>query len=231
MMLPYWTKKCVHLTWLVFKKAVFSQLEPCRQAGVSYNWMRDELCQREQLEAERDGKNIYDCINSQIAQVPFGANGVIYLPYLLGERSPWWDDRAKGAFLSLRKSTTHADMLRAVMEGISYNLALNLDVLRQRHQFREIRVMGGCAKEIVWRQILADMFGLPVQKLNHLDEACSMGAAVVAGIGVGIFADSGAVAKFVQTDGVSVPQPDTSEFYKNQIGSFAESYRRLQGLF
>ena len=122
-------------------------------------------------------------------------------------------------------------MLRAVMEGISYNLALNLDVLRQRHQFREIRVMGGCAKEIVWRQILADMFGLPVQKLNHLDEACSMGAAVVAGIGVGIFADSGAVAKFVQTDGVSVPQPDASEFYKNQIGSFAESYRRLQGLF
>lgn len=200
-------------------------------AGVSYNWMRDELCQREQLEAERDGKDIYDCINSQIAQVPFGANGVIYLPYLLGERSPWWDDRAKGAFLGLQKSTTHADMLRAVMEGISYNLALNLAVLRQRHQFREIRVMGGCAKEVVWRQILADMFGLPVQKLSHLDEACSMGAAVVAGIGAGVFTDSGAVAKFVQTDGLSVPQPDAAEFYENQLGRFAESYRRLQGLF
>ena len=122
-------------------------------------------------------------------------------------------------------------MLRAVMEGISYNLALNLAVLRQRHQFREIRVMGGCAKEVVWRQILADMFGLPVQKLSHLDEACSMGAAVVAGIGAGVFTDSGAVAKFVQTDGLSVPQPDAAEFYENQLGRFAESYCRLQGLF
>ena len=196
-------------------------------AGLSYNWMKDELCKAEQL----SGENIYTAINSQIARVPAGANGVMFLPYLIGERSPWWDAAAKGAFLGLSKDSTHADMLRAVMEGVTFHLTLILNVLRQNRDFDSLRIIGGGAKEPIWRQMMADVMGLKIRKLNLLEEGCSLGAAVVAGIGAGVFADASAIEKFIREDGEAVPDPAMTALYAPMVERFAEAYTRLQGFF
>ena len=116
-------------------------------AGSSYNWMRDQLCQLEKQAATAQGGSVYDRINRQIAAEAPGAGGVLFLPYLTGERSPWWDANAKGAFLGLTISTTHAQLLRAVMEGVAMNLGLILRVFREKYPFSALRIIGGGAQE------------------------------------------------------------------------------------
>lgn len=196
-------------------------------AGLSYNWMRDNLCGLENAE----GGDVYSRINRQIAQAPPGANGVLYLPYLLGERSPWWDDRLRGAFLGLTKETAHADLLRAVMEGVCLNLRLILEVLRQRHPLRELRVIGGCAKEPLWQQILANVLDVTILQQGYPEEACSLGAAVIAGIGAGLFDGPEAIDRFVHVERTSEPDPATVTAYEPIRDRFAASYTRLVGLF
>lgn len=196
-------------------------------AGLSYNWMRDELCRAEAMDAGKNGISVYEEINGQIAVTPVGANGVIYLPYLIGERSPWWDASARGAFLGLKKETSHADLLRAVMEGVTMNLALILGVFRQKREFPALRIVGGCAQEPVWRQMLADALGVRIQKLNLLEEGCSLGAAVAAGIGAGVFPDASAIDRFIRVDDESVPDPAVTAQYAPLLARFAEAYTRL----
>lgn len=199
-------------------------------AGLSYNWMRDELCRAERIDAGANGTSVYREINDQIARTPVGANGVVYLPYLMGERSPWWDASAKGAFLGLKKETAHADLLRAVMEGVTLNLALILNVFRQKRDFSALRIIGGCAQEPVWRQMLADALGVRIQKLNLLEEGCSLGAAVAAGIGAGVFPDASAIDRFIRVEDEAVPDPAVTEQYAPLLERFAEAYERLRGM-
>ncbi len=200
-------------------------------AGASYNWMRDRLCQMEAAEAKAEGGSVYDRINRQIGQVPPGANGVVFLPYLMGERSPWWDAKAKGAFLGLNQETTHSDMLRAVMEGVCMNLGLILGALREKRAFSSLRIIGGGAKEPVWRQMLADVLNVRVEKLNLLEEGCSLGAAMAAGIGAGVFSDASAISRFLHVDGVSEPNPERVDQYAQLTLRFQDAYERLRGFY
>lgn len=200
-------------------------------AASSYSWMRDELCGSESAEAEALGKSVYDLINEKIGKVPVGSNGVVFLPYLMGERSPWWDASARGAFLGLRRETRREDMLRAVMEGVSMNLALILRAFRQSRNFDSLRVIGGGAQDPVWRQMLADVLDVRIEKLNLLEEGSSVGAAMVAGIGSGVFEGTSAVSRFVHVDGVYAPNPENVEKYAPLIDRVAEGYHRLQGFY
>ncbi|MBQ7001264.1 MAG: xylulokinase [Oscillospiraceae bacterium] len=200
-------------------------------AGASYSWMRDQLCRAEKLDAERLGTDVYRQINDQIAKTPVGANGVLYLPYLMGERSPWWDASIQGSFLGLKQETTHADLLRAVMEGVSMNLNLILRVFREKREFNSLRIIGGGAKDPVWRQMLADVLNCRIEKVNLLEEGCSLGAAVTAGIGAGVYEDASAIGKFLQVDDVSVPDPERTAQYAALTDRLAEAYRRLKGFY
>ena len=165
------------------------------------------------------------------AQVPPGANGVLFLPYLMGERSPWWDAQAKGAFLGLGPESTHSEILRAVMEGVCMNLGLILEVFREKRDFTALRIIGGGAKEPVWRQMLADVLRVRVEKLSLLEEGCSLGAAIVAGIGAGVFSDSTAIDKFLHVDGVSEPDAERTEQYARLLPRFQDAYERLKGFY
>lgn len=200
-------------------------------AGSSYSWMRDQLCRAEKLDAERLGTDIYRQINDQIAQVPVGAGGVLYMPYLMGERSPWWDADIQGAFLGLQQETTHAQLLRAVMEGVSMNLALILRVFRDKRSFESLRIIGGGAKDITWRQMLADVLNVRIEKLNLLEEGCSLGAAMAAGIGAGVYKDTSAIEKFLHVDDVCVPDPERAAQYAALTDRLAEAYERLKGFY
>ena len=187
--------------------------------------------QREAAEAKAKDGSVYDEINRQIAQVPPGANGVLFLPYLMGERSPWWDAQAKGAFLGLGPESTQSEILRAVMEGVCMNLGLILEVFREKRDFTALRIIGGGAKEPVWRQMLADVLRVRVEKLSLLEEGCSLGAAIVAGIGAGVFSDSTAIDKFLHVDGVSEPDAERTEQYARLLPRFQDAYERLKGFY
>lgn len=211
-------------------KDVVFPIGTMQAAGLSYNWMRDELCQSESLTAKESGSSLYDLIDQEIQKVPVGSNGLLFLPYLLGERAPWWNESVRGAFLGISKETKHRDMLRAVMEGITMNLSLILEALRQRNPFGEMRLIGGGAQNPVWRKILADAFNSRILKQDYLEEACSMGAAVVAGIGAGIFKDASDIEKFTKIDDVINPDPGNSEEYAKLLEKFKRSYLAISDL-
>ena len=200
-------------------------------AGSSYSWMRDQLCRAEKLDAERLGTDVYRQINDQIANTPVGANGVLYMPYLMGERTPWWDASIQGAFLGLKQENTHADLLRAVMEGVSMNLNLILRVFQTKREFSSLRIIGGGAKDLVWRQILADVLNVRIEKMNLLEEGCSLGAAMAAGIGDGVYADVSAIEKFLHVDDVCEPNPDRAAQYAALTDRLVEAYHRLKGFY
>ncbi len=212
------------------KGSVFP-LGTMQAAGSSYSWMRDQLCRAEKLDAERLGTSVYHEINSRIARVPAGANGVLYLPYLMGERSPWWDSAIQGSFLGLRQETGHDDLLRAVMEGVSMNLGLILQVFRGKRQFDSLRIIGGAAKDQVWRQMLADVLNVRIEKLNLLEEGCSLGAAMAAGIGAGVYPDASAIDRFLQADDVCEPDPERVAVYAALTERFVDAYQRLKGFY
>jgi xylulokinase len=157
-------------------------------AGASYQWMRDKLCPAEIQAGEILGTSSYEVMNASAAQSTPGSNGLLYLPYLLGERSPRWNPDARGAFVGLDIRHNRADMIRAVLEGVTFNLRVILDAFdAQGAGITEMRVIGGGARGRFWNQIIADIFGMPVHRLAILEEATSMGAALAGGIGVGLY--------------------------------------------
>ena len=159
-------------------------------AGVSYQWTRDQLAPIEIDAAARLKVSPYELMNLKADRSPVGAGGLIFLPYLMGERSPRWNPRARGAFIGLTIRHSHADIIRAVLEGISMNLRVILDAFRnQGAKIEAMRVIGGGAQGRLWNQIMADLFGMPIQRLAILEEATSMGAALTGGVGVGLYPD------------------------------------------
>ncbi|MDD5017561.1 MAG: FGGY-family carbohydrate kinase [Eubacteriales bacterium] len=200
--------------------------------SLSYSWMCDELCAAEKLQAQKDGMSVYDLINEQIASVAPGSDGLLFLPYLLGERCPWWNPDAKGVFLGIEREHKHANLLRAVMEGTVYNLNLIIKSFKEiGADFNELTVIGGSAMSRVWRQIMADIFEMDIVKLNIVEESSSLGAAVMAGIGAGIFKDYSTIDLFIEKESVERPNSANFETYRNMQEIFEESYHALTGIF
>lgn len=200
-------------------------------AGASFNWMVNELCRYEQEKARTEQKSVFDYIDMEIARSPIGANKLLFLPYLLGERSPRWDIHAKGSFLGLNLSHTHGDMLRAVMEGITLNLGLIVNIFRNHVPIQEMTVIGGCAQNRIWQQMMADIYQTEIKVPNYLEEATSMGAAVLAGIGVGLFPDFGVTERFIQTAHTVSPNPDHVRKYEKLLPLFDQAYYSMKDFY
>ncbi|WHH58516.1 xylulokinase [Petroclostridium sp. X23] len=200
-------------------------------AGGSYNWLKNEICKIETREAKERGISPYQIIDEEIAQSPAGANGLLYLPYLLGERSPRWNPNAKGAFIGLKMEHQRKDILRSVLEGVTMNLNVILGVFKQYAEINKMVVIGGGAKGKIWRQIMADVYDLSILKPNYLEEATSMGAAVTGGVGVGIFKDFEVINKFIKIESTQQPIQDHVEKYKKMIPIFDESYDALINIY
>jgi xylulokinase len=209
-------------------------MQPCgtmQTAGSSYAWLKEQLGQWEIHEAAKKGINPYRLLDGQVEQSSVGANGVLFLPYLLGERSPRWNPDAKGAFIGLTLEKTKADMFRAVLEGITMNLSLILDVMKAQVHIQEMRVLGGGPKGKQWRQILADVYDLPIIVPKYLEEATSMGAAVIGGVGAGLLDSFDRIESFIQfTDRVE-PNRQHVERYRQIRPLFDEAYHALEPLF
>jgi xylulokinase len=146
-------------------------------AGMAMHWLRDEMLRLPAAGA-------YERMTAWAERSPIGARGLLFLPYLVGERTPHMDARARGAFLGLGAHHDSGDIVRAVMEGVTYACLNAFEALREAGSQPERIVMaGGGARSPFWRQMVADVFGLPVYALATTDQA-AMGAALLAYSGI-----------------------------------------------
>ena len=156
-------------------------------AGMSLQWLRNNFFLPEMKVAEGLGKDPYNIMTEQAERIPIGANRLMFLPYLMGERSPILDPDARAVFFGLSAIHTKYDMLRSVMEGVVYAQRQCLDIHRDMGiEFSEIYATGGGGTSPLWRQMIADIFDLPVVTIQNR-EGPALGAAILAGVGTGLY--------------------------------------------
>ena len=200
-------------------------------AGGAFDWL-------ERLLRGAAQAHLHDMLSADAASVPPGANGLLFLPYLLGERSPYWNPLARGAFVGLTMTHGRPEMARAVLEGVAFNLRMILDAFRAQQSslgqgsgITALRLIGGGARSPLWRQILADMFGMPILLPELVTEATSLGAAIAGGVGVGIFADFTVTDRFIRTAVAAQPEPAAQARYAQLAPLFQAAYRGLEPIF
>ncbi len=218
-------------TWAHPVKGLYQPCGTMQTAGSALAWIKDQLGGEVKIQSEKEGKSFFSLFDRALAEIAPGAGGILFLPYLLGERSPWWNSRAKGAFLGLSLHSEYAQIARAVLEGISFNLGIIKNILESEVEMPTIRLMGGGAKSLVWCQMLANIFDVPVEIPNYLEEATSMGAAIIGGVGAGIFRDFSAVDRFCKIQTVLYPDPEIASFYKERLPVFENAYKTILPLF
>lgn len=228
---PIFDPQMRSVTWAHAVPGLYAPNGTMQTAGGAYSWLKNTVCTMESYEAKEKGISPYDLINQEIEKSPAGANGVMFLPYLLGERAPRWNHQAKGAFLGLRAESSRGDMMRSVLEGVTLNLSVVLDILKTQVDIDEIMVVGGGAKGRVWRQIMADIYNTRIVVPTVLEEAGSMGAAVIGGVGAGIYSGFEAIDRFLEVADVQEPNPEAVHTYEPVKKLFDDCYYALEPLF
>lgn len=201
-------------------------------AGLSLKWLRDTCCTEEMIEAEKQGVDPYVIMDRMAEKVMPGAGGLVYLPYLMGERSPHPDPDCRGVFFGLSASHDRANMIRAVMEGVAYSQLECVDVFKEmRVNVQDMIACGGGGRSPVWRQMLSDMYGCPVSTIQN-DEGPAFGVAILAGVGAGIY-DSVESACDALVHKKSTQQPDLTarKQYLEYYELYKKLYADLQGSF
>ncbi len=201
-------------------------------AGLSLRWFRDTFCQAEKDVAAAMDTDPYELMNAAIEQSPIGANRLLFLPYLMGERTPHLDPDCRGAFVGLSAMHTRRDMMRAVMEGATYALKDSLTVLSGMEVTpREMLVCGGGAKSPLWRQMIADMFGLPV-RMAASSEGAALGVAILAGVGAGLYPDvKTACQNMIRYGGAQTPDAGANAYYARGYETYRALYPALKGAY
>jgi xylulokinase len=200
-------------------------------AGGSLRWHRDALCESEHLEAARRGLDPYDVMIEQAQRVPAGCEGLLFLPYLSGERTPYADANARGVFCGLSLRHTRAHMTRAVLEGVTFGLLDSINLVRELGlDVHEVRVSGGGSRSAFWRQMMADAFNANVITVNS-SHGAAFGASILAGIGAGVYSSAQDAARMIvrETSRTS-PGPD-SKTYPRYYDRFRSLYEALRGEF
>jgi len=219
-------------TWAHLVPDMYSPCGTMQAAGGSYQWLRDIFCLPEKEASNQLHVSPYELMNLQVEQSPPGANNLLYLPYLLGERSPRWNPNARGVYFGLTVQHTRADIIRATMEGITFNLRVILEAFQEQGaQVDAIRVIGGGARGRIWRQVLADIYGLPVVRPNLLEDATSMGAAIAGGVGVGLFPDFQVAIQLTPIIDEIIPNKSLKEKYDRLYKIFNDCYTAMQPIY
>lgn len=205
-------------------------------AGGALQWHRNTLCGEEVARAaggaEPPGTNAYDLMLRAADAVPPGCEGLAFLPYLMGERSPHNDPDARGAFIGLTLTHTRAHMTRAVVEGVCFALRDCLAAAQALGlQIKEVRATGGGARSPIWMQTLADILGVKVNCVDN-PEGPALGAAILAGVGTGLYPSfAAAVSRAVGKGASYKPSPKRRKDYDAAHAKFRALYPALKGRF
>ncbi|MCM0598767.1 gluconokinase [Periweissella fabalis] len=201
---------------------------PVNNGGVVFRWARDNMFDAEKSTAKLLNMDAYDLLTKVADKVPAGADGLIFHPYLGGERAPIWDANARGSFFGLTQNHTRAHMLRAVLEGIVYNLySVTLALEEVVGKPNSIQATGGFARSALWRQMLADIFEQPVTIPDSF-ESSALGAAVVAMKALGIIDSYDIMAKVIGTTKTYQPNPENYEAYRDLMPIYIRLDRQLE---
>lgn len=198
-------------------------------AAGSYHWFCRNMGAYELLRQQQEGVDAYALLDEQARSVPAGCGGLLYFPYLMGERCPLFDADARGAFWGIDSTMSKGYFARAVLEGVAFSLRQVYDLIRNPNS-REpecIVVCGGGAKSELWRQILADVFQLPVCTTEGAAEGSAYGAALLAGVSCGIWrSNEEAAAQCRLLTGVK-PCSERREIYEEQYSHYGALYRSM----
>ena len=201
-------------------------------AGGSMRWARDTFGGPESLVAEELDKDPYTVISDTTSQVPPGSNGLIFLPYLQGERCPHTDPYARGAFIGLSSAMKKRTLFRSVMEGVIYSFR---DVAELFHQigmeYEYIATSGGGAQSPVWRQIHADIFNKRVITVSGSREGAAYGAVLVAGVGLGVWKDFHTATANLQIESETEPDERNIGLYDRCFSIYQRYYQLLKESF
>lgn len=197
--------------------------------GGVMRWMEQEFGDYERMMASGLGKSSLVQFNEIAGRVAPGSDGVVFLPYMSGERTPIWDPDAKGVFYGLDFSKTKGHLVRAAMEGVAYSVRHNLEAAEAAGaSVKVLRSMGGSANSLLWTQMKSDITGKPIQ-VPDSDTATTLGAAILAGVGVGLYRDfEEAVDKTVTVKRVHEPNQEVKAAYDKGYEIYLELYRNLR---
>ncbi len=201
-------------------------------AGLSLKWFRDNFCEAEKLTAKNMGVDEYYLMDKEAEKSPIGANRLIYLPYLMGERTPHLDPNARGVFFGLSAMHEKRDLIRAVMEGVSYSLRDCLEIFREMGvEVGEMTVCGGGGNSPLWRSMLADLYNCPIS-ITKSKEGPALGAAILAMVGTGAYSSvSEACKAIVKTKESCVPDSKNSAQYDKYYAIYRKLYPVLKEQF
>jgi len=210
------------------KAFLFAETEA---AGGCIQWIADQF-----YKAEKNNPNIpnvYALMDDEITRIPPGSNYLLFTPWIYGERAPIDDCYVRATFLNLSAEHTREDMLRAIYEGVAYNIRWIVEIVEKEFKFPLpcLRVIGGGAKGKPWMQILADITHRKIETVCEPQEAGAVGAALVAAVGMGIYPDFESLRKVVKVDSVHEPQPGNAEIYDSLFQCYQDVYRNLRGFY
>lgn len=192
-------------------------------AGLSLRWFRDTFGA-----GRDDGRDPYERLSDEAAKAPSGSDGVLWAPYLMGERTPHLDPEARAALIGLNAKHGRSDIIRAILEGVAFSLRDTLTIFDEmRVPVREIRIGGGGARGGLWRQIQADVYGQTVSTVKA-EEGAAYGAAILAGVGAGVWPNvEAACAEVVKIKQRYEPDPKSAKLMDAQYERFRRIYPAL----
>lgn len=192
-------------------------------AGLSLRWLRNAMVMN------GDGKNAYETFSAEAENIPAGANGLLFLPYLTGERTPHLDPLARGTFVGLSYHHERGHLARAVMEGVAFSMREALTISMEIGGAAEsVVASGGAMESRVWRQIMADVVGVPLHRTG-LTETTGVGAALLAGVGSGVYETfSEACARTSRTIEITEPLSSNRTHYDELFARYVGLYPKLR---
>ena len=201
-------------------------------AGGSFKWLRNTIFADKKNEMDLQGKDVYDYMSEIAAQTSAGSEGLIFLPYLNGEKTPINNANARGVFFGLSHRHGLAELSKSVMEGVTYALRDTIEICREMgNDINEVRASGGGAKSPLWKQIQADIFNTNILSMN-MEEGPAAGGAILAAVGAGEFSNvEEACESLLSVTSVTEPIKENVKRYEDYYHTYKELYASLKKLF
>jgi xylulokinase len=201
-------------------------------SGASLKWYQEQFGRWETEQAAQSNEDVFDLLTQQAARAPQGSDGLIFLPYMLGERSPIWHTQARGVFFGLSLATERGAVIRSMLEGTAFAMRHNLEIARKAGvSVREIRSVGGGARSRLWCQIKANILGVPVA-VPEAAVGAAFGGAVLAGMGTGLYPDvQSALRGMIRLKQIYDPDLEHAWRYARQYALFRSIYEHLKDDF
>jgi len=201
-----------------------------QSAGVVHEWASEVLGYTDKIKVN-DPLSLYKFLEQQAKSSGIGARDIMFLPYLMGERTPYWDQNLQGAFIGLSLTHTRADMIRAIFEGIAYTIHNVLDVYEENSiSIENLVLIGGGAESVFWSHIFCDILNKPIYLTNSPRMATALGAAIAAGVGSGLFQNYEGGAQIISFSHSIEPDNEAYTQYKIQYEKFLRLYHPFRDL-